>query len=60
MGPALGGSIDAAAGDLIVVRYADDIVMGFENRDEAERFLQEWKGPPAKDSDWSYIRTRRA
>jgi len=32
-----------AAGDLIVVRYADDIVMGFENRDEAERFLQEWK-----------------
>jgi RNA-directed DNA polymerase len=32
-----------AAGDIVIVRYADDIVMGFENRDEAERFLQEWK-----------------
>jgi len=32
-----------ACGDVIVVRYADDIVMGFENREEAERFLQEWK-----------------
>jgi len=31
-----------ASGDVIVVRYADDIVMGFENRDEAERFLREW------------------
>ena len=32
-----------ASGDVIVVRYADDIVMGFENREEAERFVQEWK-----------------
>jgi group II intron reverse transcriptase/maturase len=32
-----------AAGDVIVVRYADDIVAGFENRADAERFLQEWK-----------------
>jgi group II intron reverse transcriptase/maturase len=32
-----------AAGDVIVVRYADDIVVGFENRADAERFLQEWK-----------------
>ena len=32
-----------AAGDIVIVRYADDIVMGFESRDEAERFLQEWK-----------------
>jgi len=32
-----------ATGDVIVVRYADDIVMGFEHRHEAERFLQEWK-----------------
>ena len=32
-----------ATGDLVVVRYADDIVMGFGNRDEAERVLQEWK-----------------
>jgi retron-type reverse transcriptase len=32
-----------ATGDVIVVRYADDIVAGFENRADAERFLQEWK-----------------
>jgi len=32
-----------AAGDVIIVRYADDIVMGFEQRADAERFLQEWK-----------------
>jgi len=32
-----------ATGDVIVVRYADDIVMGFENHADAERFLQEWK-----------------
>jgi len=28
---------------VIVVRYADDIVVGFENRANAERFLQEWR-----------------
>jgi RNA-directed DNA polymerase len=32
-----------AAGDVVVVRYADDIVVGFEHRAEAERFLQEWR-----------------
>jgi RNA-directed DNA polymerase len=32
-----------ATGDLIVVRYADDIVVGFENRADAEYFLQQWK-----------------
>jgi len=32
-----------ATGDMIVVRYADDIVLGFQHRTEAERFLQEWK-----------------
>ncbi len=30
-----------ARGDVIVVRYADDAVLGFENRDEAERFRRE-------------------
>jgi len=30
-----------ARGDVIVVRYADDIVMGFEHRDDAERFQAE-------------------
>jgi len=29
-----------ATGDMIVVRYADDIVLGFQNRGDAERFLQ--------------------
>jgi RNA-directed DNA polymerase len=28
-----------AHGDLIVVRYADDFLVGFEHRDDAERFL---------------------
>jgi RNA-directed DNA polymerase len=32
-----------ATGDVIVVRYADDIVVGFENRSDAETFLQQWK-----------------
>jgi group II intron reverse transcriptase/maturase len=32
-----------ATGDVIVVRYADDIVAGFEHRADAERFLQEWE-----------------
>ena len=33
----------SATGDMIVVRYADDIVVGFEHRSDAERFLHEWK-----------------
>ena len=31
----------SATGDVIVVRYADDFVMGFQHRHEAERFLRE-------------------
>jgi RNA-directed DNA polymerase len=30
-------------GDIIVVRYADDMVLGFQHRGDAERFLQEWQ-----------------
>jgi RNA-directed DNA polymerase len=30
-----------ATGEVIIVRYADDVVMGFQHRKEAERFLQE-------------------
>ena len=30
-----------AAGDVIVVRYADDFVLGFQHRHEAEQFLNE-------------------
>jgi len=33
----------SATGDMMVVRYADDIVLGFEHRSEAERFLREWQ-----------------
>jgi RNA-directed DNA polymerase len=32
-----------AQGDVIVVRYADDLVVGFESRAEAERFLGEFR-----------------
>ena len=32
-----------ARGDVIIVRYADDYVVGFEHRDEAQRFLRELK-----------------
>ena len=37
-----------AKGDVIAVRYADDLVVGFERRDEAERFLREVGGRLAK------------
>jgi group II intron reverse transcriptase/maturase len=30
-------------GDIIVVRYADDMVLGFQHRGDAERFLHEWR-----------------
>lgn len=33
-----------AAGDVIIVRYADDFVIGFQHRREAERFLKELQG----------------
>jgi len=32
-----------AVGEVIVVRYADDLVVGFESRTEAERFLGEFR-----------------
>jgi len=37
-----------AQGDVIVARYADDLVVGFENRAEAERFLEEFRERLAK------------
>jgi RNA-directed DNA polymerase len=37
-----------AEGDVIVVRYADDLVVGFESRKEAERFLSEFQERLAK------------
>jgi RNA-directed DNA polymerase len=32
-----------AHGDVIIVRYADDAVLGFQNREEAERFLEQFR-----------------
>jgi group II intron reverse transcriptase/maturase len=32
-----------ASGDVVVVRYADDLVVGFEHCDDAERFLGEFR-----------------
>jgi len=37
-----------AKGDVIVVRYADDLVLGFEKRDDAERFVEAFQGRLAK------------
>jgi len=37
-----------AKGDVIVVRYADDLVVGFENRADAERFLKAFRERLAK------------
>jgi RNA-directed DNA polymerase len=37
-----------AHGDVIIVRFADDYVVGFEHRDEAERFLVDLRGRLAK------------
>lgn len=36
------------AGDVVVVRYADDFVIGFQHREEAERCLNELRGRFAK------------
>src|SRR5271168_3209191 len=32
-----------ASGEVVVVRYADDLVVGFKHRNDAERFLAEFK-----------------
>src|SRR3989442_5718711 len=38
----------AAKGDVVVVRYADDLVVGFQYRTEAERFLRAFRERLAK------------
>ncbi len=47
-----------ASGDVVVVRYVDDLVVGFEHRNEAERFLGEFRERLAC-SRWNSIRRRR-
>ena len=39
-----------AKGDVMVVRYADDLAMGFQRRADAVRFLEEFKEWLAKFS----------
>ena len=39
-----------AHGDMIVVRYADDFIVGFQHREDAERFLAELRERLAKFS----------
>jgi group II intron reverse transcriptase/maturase len=39
---------EKAKGDVIVVRYADDFVVGFQHRNEAEQFLRELRERLAK------------
>jgi RNA-directed DNA polymerase len=38
----------SAHGDVIIVRWADDFIVGFERRDDAERFLAELRQRLAK------------
>src|ERR1039457_905100 len=38
----------AAKGDVIIVRYADDLALGFQHRTDAERLLREFKERLAK------------
>ena len=47
-----------ADGDVIIVRYCDDFVVGFQHREDAERFLAEL-GNDFRSSTWNSIRTRR-
>src|SRR5216683_865495 len=37
-----------ARGDVVIVRFADDFTVGFEHRQDAERFLEELRGRFAK------------
>jgi RNA-directed DNA polymerase len=37
-----------ARGDVIIVRFADDFIVGFEHREDAERFLEQRRGRFAK------------
>jgi RNA-directed DNA polymerase len=48
-----------ARGDVVVVRYADDLVMGFQNRADAERFLAEFRERLARFGVEVKIRERR-
>ena len=46
-----------ARGDVIIVRFADDFIVGFEYREDAERFRDELGGR-SRSSGWSCTRIR--
>ena len=48
-----------ARGDVIVVRYADDNVLGFQHRAEADRFLEN-SGNGCGSSGWNCTQIKRA
>ena len=54
------GESGMRTGEVIIVRYADDFVMGFQHRDDAERFLRELRERAARSSVWSCTRRRPA
>src|SRR2546429_3033363 len=47
-----------ATGEVIVVRYADDMVLGFQHRAEAERFLQDWRERLRSEEHTSELQSR--
>jgi RNA-directed DNA polymerase len=44
---------------VIIVRFADDYIVGFQHRDDAERFLAELRAG-SRSSAWSCRPRRRA
>jgi len=54
-----------ALGDVVVVRYADDIILGFQHQAEADRFLEKlsgtagevWAGTPSRQNAPDRVRT---
>lgn len=46
-----------ASGDMIIVRYADDFVLGSQHRKEAERFPEQLR---KQTTDWNSTRTKHA
>jgi hypothetical protein len=48
-----------ARGDVIIVRYADDAVLRFEHREEAEQSLEQLR-EGWRNSGWSCTRRERA
>jgi len=48
-----------ATGEMIIVRYADDVIVGFEREDDARRFLDAMRAR-WRSSRFRFTRTRPA